>query len=739
MRAGSVDIESRTVMADITTETPVPMPDWEHMAMVPEVLLSSGAQLPKSRQVPFLDSHNHGSVNSQLGSARDVKIEGDRLTAKLHFAETASAQFGLVREGHVTDVSAGYDVIKRVHVAEKTTKTIDGREYHGPMNIVTKWRLREVSLTPIGADQQAKLRGLDPAAGMFRTQSQKKENVTMTPALRALLITRGMVATLSEEEADAWLVTHLASPAGDQRKAPVVIVPDKEERKAEPAKNTDQQQDFAALARDAFAAVAKEERARILRLRTEADTLCDLARLPDEKESCRAMDSVEEMRTHLLSVQKTQAAELPSGAVIRVTGEGADRFMGDIRTALTMRALSQVATPAPEGINTADKVTTRRNEALEKVFPAASRSAGAEQWRQATMYEMAEEMVRNVYGIPTRGMARNDVAVIALFGPQRAADIGIQFRNAGLAYHTTGSFANLTLDAQNKSMQMGYTETPSTWEGPMKRGASVSDFKNVHRMRLGSIPNLPIWNDNDYPMKASMADGKETYAVESRSVELDFSYKLLVNDDMGLLGPGPAQLGAAARRTVNAFAWSLITSNPTMSDGKAVFLETAAGNRKRSNLTTGSAVPTNLTLQTMKNKMRQMRGENTPENAESQDILNLTARYIVGPGALDTTILQLVLSVADPVTQMSSSVYNPAMTLIPVIEPLLDVASATAWYLFCDPGQMDTVEISFLQGQETPVLRSSMNERSLSQCSTILQTFGGAPMNHRGMQKHDGA
>jgi hypothetical protein len=286
-------------------------------------------------------------------------------------------------------------------------------------------------------------------------------------------------------------------------------------------------------------------------------------------------------------------------------------------------------------------------------------------------------------------------------------------------------------------MMVAYTEAPSTWEGPMRRGTSVADFKNINRLRLGSVANLPVWNDNDNPNKAAFTDAKEAYAVESRSLELDFSYRLLINDDMNALSRGPALLGAAAKRTVNAVAWSQITANPTMSDSVALFAA-ATGARKRTNLTTGSATPTVATLQTLTNLMMQMRGENTPEGNESSDILALTPRYLVGPSALSTTIKQLILSAYDPAAS-SFMVYNTATQLIPVIEPLLDAASTTAFYCFADPSQIDTVEVTFLQGQETPVTRSFMDERKLSQSVTILQTFGAKPLNHRGIQKHAGA
>ena len=55
MRTSSLNIEDRSIEADVSTENPVEMPDFVRGEMVPEILVSSGAILPASRQVPFLE------------------------------------------------------------------------------------------------------------------------------------------------------------------------------------------------------------------------------------------------------------------------------------------------------------------------------------------------------------------------------------------------------------------------------------------------------------------------------------------------------------------------------------------------------------------------------------------------------------------------------------------------------------------------------------------------------------
>ena len=370
---------------------------------------------------------------------------------------------------------------------------------------------------------------------------------------------------------------------------------------------------------------------------------------------------------------------------------------------------------------------------LEKHVPQKDRPQDSDLFARMRLIDLSAELLM------AEGWPRD--AVLRMPEPQRAmAALGFTRRVGPVdsAVHTTGSLAIITQDAVNKSLLAGYEEAPQTWRGPLRQGTSVSDFKTIHRVKLGAAGNLPVWNDNTAPELAKLSNEQETYAVEARAETLSFSWKSIVNDDIDALSRRPQLLGDAAGRTVNYVAWQSVLANPTMADGQALFLETPAGNRKRSNLTTGAATPTNTTIGAMKSKMRQMRGLNTPEGAEGDDILNLEPRFIVAPSALEEVVLKQVFSDADPASGGNSAVYNTSRTLTPIIEPLLDADSETAWYLFASPGRVDTAEVTFLEGQETPYTHEWMDDATMAQNFTILQTFAAKAIEHRGMQKHAG-
>jgi hypothetical protein len=710
VRAATFSEEERSVEAVISTDQPVLMPDWNRMELVPEVLVPSGAEYPSNRQVPFLDSHLRRSVKDQLGSAREISVSGAEISSKLVFRKSAESDdaLGGVRDGHITDVSVGYDVLKRQYIPKGEKKTIGTRTYNGPVNVVTKWKLREVSLTPIGADDQAKLRGLDPAAVRFKS-SNEQEDFAMNPELRALLVSKGMPEAHTDEQAQRWLIDN-AAKLGEVKK---------EERSQSTLPSAT---DLAKLVADATReAIAAQESTRKA-FENEIRELCNIADVPSEFYACRSMENIEAVRKHIKEVKARNAEHIPYGAQVRLVSEGSERLREDIKQTMTLHAVRAAV--------------DYDDDKVEKHFPTASRSKTMGHFRSAGLFDLASDWVSSM-GINVRELTREQIAICAMFGPDRTPGMGFRAGPGSAAYHSTGSFSSVTLDAVNKSMMIGYGEVPATWRGPMTQGQSTDTFDNIHRVQLGAIPNLPVWNDSVRPDMASMADSRETYAVECRSLGIDFGYKLIMSNNMGALTKTPAKLGDASARTVNAVAWSQVTSNPRMRDGQPLFLASPTGNRKRSNLTTGSVSDYTAALNTMYQKMALMRGENTPEGEEPSDMLNLTPTYIAFPASLRGTLLQLVRSQNDPKATVSG-IPNINNDLIPIIEPLLDASSSTAFYTFAG-SRVERIEVTFLTGQETPQVRVVQDEHTLATTYYVLQSVAAKALDHRGIQKHDGA
>ena len=178
----------------LTTEQAVPMFDWERGEFVPEVILMSGMKA-RGLSIKLLDTHNTDSVRNVLGSFVDLRVNdaGRRdvphkfVDGEIRVSSTEPEVETKLREGHIIEMSVGYRYSEEntIRLAEGEKQTIDGKEYEGPLNIRTQWEAQEASLVPIGADNQAQIRGfksLEEAQKMIsQTRSEETDDDGVTP------------------------------------------------------------------------------------------------------------------------------------------------------------------------------------------------------------------------------------------------------------------------------------------------------------------------------------------------------------------------------------------------------------------------------------------------------------------------------------------------------------------------------------------------------------------------------
>jgi hypothetical protein len=201
----------------------------------------SGGKLPSSRQVPLFDSHpwrfKQPQVVDVLGSARELRFEKDIMVGRVHFSRVGEAEnaWTKTKEGHVTDYSLGYKVVKAQWVPEGEKAIIQGRTFIGPVKVALQWVPREVSITPIGADEQAKAR----SQSLNATATPKEEKV-MDQKLREFLEGRGLAKDATEEQAWQFLARLELPDAGrsdpPKTPAPSAPTPDLDQARAEAAR-----------------------------------------------------------------------------------------------------------------------------------------------------------------------------------------------------------------------------------------------------------------------------------------------------------------------------------------------------------------------------------------------------------------------------------------------------------------------------------------------------------------------
>ena len=154
----------------VASENPAIVIDWGQWKIIREILLMQGAKLPDNKQVVLLDRHScYGAVKDSIkGSCRNLHVEGDQLLGDIYFSSLAADECTLVREGHLTDTSCGYQTEDEGTLVLKPGEagTIMGRSFTNnytdglDLYIRSAWSPKEDSLVPIGADDTSKFREL---------------------------------------------------------------------------------------------------------------------------------------------------------------------------------------------------------------------------------------------------------------------------------------------------------------------------------------------------------------------------------------------------------------------------------------------------------------------------------------------------------------------------------------------------------------------------------------------------
>lgn len=332
-------------------------------------------------------------------------------------------------------------------------------------------------------------------------------------------------------------------------------------------------------------------------------------------------------------------------------------------------------------------------------------------------------------GNSTRGLADRDVMRRALALPDitRASD--------GPAYLQTGVFANLLLDATNKTLLQSFMDVPTTYQMWCRIGESVDDFKRINRVRLGEVGNQPVVPENDEYKDMSLSDSREYYSVEKRGSLVSLTWEAIKNDDLGSFTRIVQLQASAMKRTINRSVYQILFDNPTLSDAITLFHASSHG----ANLVTSAF--TVAVLNTAYSAMALQTGLN------SDTILGIVPKYVVHAPGITGTIWSVLNSTADPAAGGSAvgnsgnaNIYGPAggRRLISIEEPILAGNDVDSWYLIADSSQVDTVEVTFLRGEESPVFEQETAFTSDAVKYKIRQTWGVKAIDYRGMYKSTG-
>jgi len=447
----------------------------------------------------------------------------------------------------------------------------------------------------------------------------------------------------------------------------------------------------------------------------------DAARRSDIIESYRAFPAHAALMFECID-NPTVSPEMARARLLAKLGEGAEPVgsiqAGDDQRDKTVEALDRALAvklehkPHPETrLNDSNQ---RLAESLIARHDEAARDIHSNPLSGMTFLELAREHAVRVAGIPE---ARN-------WSTAQVADKLFQSRAmGGLIGHHPDDFTNLLANNIGKSLQVGYVEAPETWQQWCRVG-SLQDFKTANRPVMSTFGDLDdITDDKEYKY-GTFSDRQETIVLKTFGKLFSISRTAIINDDQNAFSDIPRHMGRAAARMVGDEVYSILTTNANLSDAVALF---AAGH---SNLTDSGTAPTVAALNSAYTLM-------ATQTDPAGNTLNLLARYIIIPAALwGTTRTLLTSSLTPGGSNNDNNIWQASLEQ--VTEPRLDADSAVKWYLAASPMAVGTVEVGFLNGQQSPYLEQQDGFTRDGAIYKVRLDVGAAPLDHRGLYQNDG-
>jgi hypothetical protein len=305
-------------------------------------------------------------------------------------------------------------------------------------------------------------------------------------------------------------------------------------------------------------------------------------------------------------------------------------------------------------------------------------------------------------------------------------------RSRGL--HSTSDFPVLLSNAANKLLRSAYTAAPQTFR-PLVRVGSVPDFKEQTRAQLGEAPMLEKVNEHGEFKRGTIGEAGEKFRVATFGKVLGLTRQALINDDLGAFQRLPVAFGRAAAQLESDLVWGQILGNPTMADTPPRSLFHA----DHANL---AAAGSALSLPSVSDGRLAMSKQT---GLDGKTVLNLTPAYVIVPAALLTTAEQLLAPLVP--AQTANAVPESIRRIEIISDPRLDngiasqnvTGSATAWYLAASVGQVDLVELAYLEGAEGLYTETRAGFDVDGVEIKVRMDVGAKALDWRGFYKNPGA
>lgn len=650
--------------------------------MLPVVVDLSGLDVP-SQSRPILMSHDSdkllGHTTEIVTSGRNIRVKGVLSGPERHVTDVLQA----AANGFPWQASIGASIEQLVYVDEGEKVQANGRTFTGPLYLVRKGRLNEISVVPLGGDDRtytkvAAAAADQPTIDVVRQRGTSPEGNTM--GFEQWLQARGF--NRDELTEDQINVLRAAFDAEQQRPtnppaagsnppptSPPVQAGGTGNPPGHPPQNPPASpQQTLPTPGDLIASLRQQQAAEIRRCE-EIRQICAQYNRPQievEANGQRVTVSLEAHaveqgwdrdRTELEAMRRTR----PAAAAIHVAG-GHGVPWQQVLTAAAMQA-TRLPTAAYEG------------ELTDQVLQAAHTRFRGTIGLQELFIEAA---VANGYQGPRRMRGQGEV------------------RSVLEAAYSTHDISGILSNIGNKHLMQAFSAVEQSWSEIAAR-RNVSDYKTHTTYRMtGDLKFLPLGNDGEIK-HAEAGETSYTNQADVFARMLALTIKDIVNDDLGALLALPTRMGRGAAIALNEVFWK------TFMDNAGFF---SSGNN---NYADGAGTALSIDALTQAELLFY------DQTDEDGNPLGVAPEILLVPNALFVTATNLMasLEIRDTTANKKAPTDNPHAGKFRVVRSSylsnssLSGNSTKAWYLLANPAALAAIEVAFLNGVETPTIESA--------------------------------
>lgn len=321
-----------------------------------------------------------------------------------------------------------------------------------------------------------------------------------------------------------------------------------------------------------------------------------------------------------------------------------------------------------------------------------------------------------------RSMSLMELARESLVREGLTANYADRLTLAREAINSTSAFPIALSNVANKSLVQGYETAPSTFDQWAGKGSN-RDFKPAKRALLSETAELKLVPEGGQFKDSTLEEAGNDVRVLTFGRTFSLTRQAIINDDLGVFKDIAAKFGRSAKNTINNMVYDLLTGNTVLADSKALF------GADRGNLASTGAELSIASLSAGVAAMR--RQKHIGENRN----LNIAPTYLIIPPELEALAYEVVKSAVDPAR--SNDTVNPFSGRFTIV---VDAAltDPKAWYLAARPTDVQTIEVTYLNGVETPRLETQTGFKVDGIEYKVAIDCNATALDFRGLYKNPG-